>query len=125
MKLEALVSEMERDPDYVKAREELEPELTLAKQLLRLRLQQGLGQKDLAKKARTTQAVISRLENAAARPTLSLLKRIAAALGVPLNISLGPPPGAHQERHDYAIAMTVPSRAEQPAVSQVARAERN
>ena len=56
------------------------------------RLQQRLSQTALAKRVRTTQAVISRIENPATPylPSVEVLCRIATALGVQLEISFVP-----------------------------------
>lgn len=67
-----------------KLREEigkLEPEFELARQIIELRIKEGLTQSELAKRAHTNQVVISRLENAEANPSLELIKRIFRALG--------------------------------------------
>ncbi|MBK7962787.1 MAG: helix-turn-helix domain-containing protein [Bdellovibrionales bacterium] len=56
--------------------------LSIAEQLLRLRLQSGLTQAQLAKKAGTTASAISRYENAEYdRYELRTLKRMADACG--------------------------------------------
>jgi transcriptional regulator with XRE-family HTH domain len=63
---------------------------TLAKRisqmLIELRKQRNLSQQSLAKTVRTTQAVISRIENMNANPSLELLERIAKACGKKLEI---------------------------------------
>lgn len=67
-----------------KLREEigkLKPEFELARQIIELRIKEGLTQSELAKRAHTNQVVISRLENAEANPSLELIKRIFRALG--------------------------------------------
>jgi ribosome-binding protein aMBF1 (putative translation factor) len=69
-----------KDPKFRKAWEESEPEYLIADAMIRKRLAKKLSQRDLAKKVKTTQAVISRVESMNANPSLSLLKRIASAL---------------------------------------------
>lgn len=76
-------------PGFRKAWEESEPEYLLAKQLIEKRLERKLSQRDLAKKLKTTQAVISRIETMRANPSLSLLKRIAITLETKFTISVG------------------------------------
>jgi len=49
------------------------------------RLSQGLTQAALAKKLKTKQSAISRLERGASSPSLSFLEKIAAALGFKLS----------------------------------------
>ena len=77
-----------KDPAFRKAWEESEPKYLLATQLIRKRLKKRMSQRMLAKKVRTTQAVISRIETMEANPSLSLLKRIAGALETKLSVSL-------------------------------------
>lgn len=75
-----------KNPAFHKAWKESEPEYLLATQLIEKRLKQNMSQRDLAKKVKTTQAVISRIETMTANPSLSLLKRIAHVLGVKLTL---------------------------------------
>jgi ribosome-binding protein aMBF1 (putative translation factor) len=77
-----------KDPAFRKVWDKSEPEYILATQLIRKRLKKHLSQRMLAKKVRTTQAVISRIETMEANPSLSLLKRIAGALETKLSVSL-------------------------------------
>lgn len=86
MKADKLFSELRRRRGFVEAYERLAPEYEIARQVMRLRSDLGLTQKQLAERAGTKQARISRLENAVGHPTVSLLKRIARALGVKLSI---------------------------------------
>lgn len=55
--------------------------------LIEKRLAQKMSQRVLAKRAKTTQAVISRIESMSANPSVNLLKRIAAVFGSKLKIS--------------------------------------
>lgn len=77
-----------KDPEFRKAWEESEAEYQIGKALIAKRIKERLSQKDLAKRAHTTQAVISRLEGMNANPSLDLLKRIASALNLHLKIQL-------------------------------------
>jgi len=47
-----------------------------------------LSQEELAKRAKTTQAVISRLENMSVNPTVGLLQKVASGLNLRLKIQL-------------------------------------
>ena len=76
-----------KDPEFKKAWEESEAEYLLAKELINARLKQNLSQRDLAKKVKTSQAAISRIESMNGNPSLALLKRIATALNVKLQVS--------------------------------------
>lgn len=73
-----------KDPEFRKAWEETEAEYLLATQLIEKRLKKKMSQRTLAKKVKTTQAVISRIETMQANPSLSLLKRISDVLGTKL-----------------------------------------
>lgn len=77
-----------KDPAYRRAYERLEPEFQIAKQMIAARIKQKLTQKELAKRAGTGQAVISRLEGMNAKPSLSLLSRIAQALNTKIQITV-------------------------------------
>ncbi len=77
-----------KDPAFKKAWEESEPEYQLARQLIATRLSQKMSQRDLAKKVKTTQAIISRIETMQANPSLALIKRIAQTLDLKLDLRL-------------------------------------
>ena len=57
-----------------------------------MRAQTGLSQRDLAKRARTTQSVVARIELGEAVPTLRTLQRLVAAAGFELKLSVQPRP---------------------------------
>lgn len=76
-----------KNPEFKKAWEESEPEYLLAKKLIENRLKRKISQRALAKKIKTTQAILSRIETMTANPSLSLLKRIASALNAKLIVS--------------------------------------
>lgn len=85
---EAHLRESLNDPKFKKAWEESELEYQIATQLIEKRLAEKMSQRQLAKKAKTTQAVISKIETMRGNPSLSLLKKIALALGTSIRISL-------------------------------------
>lgn len=66
-----------KDPTFKKAWNDSEPEYMLAKKLIEKRMQHHMSQRELAKRVKTTQAIISRIETMQANPSLMLLKRIA------------------------------------------------
>lgn len=82
------IKESLKNPEFKKAWEESEPEYQLARQLIATRLSQKLSQRDLAKKVKTTQAIISRIETMQANPSLALIKRIAQTLDLKLDLRL-------------------------------------
>ena len=78
------------DPEVAAAYRRLHPKIILGRQILELRLKRGWTQKELAKRAHTKQANISRLENALLNPSLDMLQKVADALGTPLTIQILP-----------------------------------
>ena len=79
-----------KDPEFRREYEKLEPEFEIARQMIGARIKKKMTQEELAKKAGTGQAVISRLEGMNAKPSISLLKRIADALEIPIRITIKP-----------------------------------
>lgn len=77
-----------KDPKFRQLWKESEVEYQLARKLIERRLIRKISQRDLAKKAKTTQAVISRVESMESNPSLSLLKKLAKALDSRLEIHL-------------------------------------
>lgn len=69
-----------KDPEFKKIWEETEPEYLLAKEIIEKRIEKKMSQRTLAKKLKTSQAAISRVESMNGNPSLSFLKRIATAL---------------------------------------------
>lgn len=81
-------AELMKDPEYKRLSDELEPQFQIARQMIGARLKQNITQEQLAKKVKTGQAVISRLEGANAKPSISLLERVARALNIKFNITI-------------------------------------
>ena len=76
------------DPEYLAVEKELRPLIDLAKNILRLRLDRGWSQAELANRLGTRQANISRLESGQGNPTYKFLAKLSEALGVKLSIVL-------------------------------------
>lgn len=76
------------DPEFKKAWEESEVEYQISRALISARLERKISQRELARKANTTQAVISRLEGMNANPSVGLIQKIASALSLKLKIQL-------------------------------------
>ncbi|MFA5867675.1 MAG: helix-turn-helix transcriptional regulator [Actinomycetota bacterium] len=79
--------ELLKDPEFCRDLEACEPEFALAREIIKGRIQASLTQSELAKKAETSQVVISRLENGRMNPSVNLLKRVAKGLGKHISIS--------------------------------------
>lgn len=73
-------------PGFKEALEETRLEYQIARELIKVRVEKGLSQADVAKRVKTTQSVISRVENAKTTPSMSFLKRIAEALNIKLHV---------------------------------------
>jgi transcriptional regulator with XRE-family HTH domain len=62
---------------------------TLKTMIKRLRIERGLTQVELAKKAKVTQAYVAKIEGGdRVNPSLPVLRRLAKALGVPVTALL-------------------------------------
>jgi transcriptional regulator with XRE-family HTH domain len=92
-----------RDPAYVKAYAALAEEFALAAALIEARARVGLSQEDVAKKMRTSQSAIARLEGGQGNPSLDTLRRFAKATGSRLQITFERPQ-ARLPALDTAIA---------------------
>lgn len=77
------------EPKVKKAYDELEAEYQVASQMIEARIKRKLTQRQLAKKANTGQAVISRLEGMNGKPSISLLERVAKALQIKFHLTIG------------------------------------
>ena len=82
--------ELMRDPEVVKAYQELQPEFAIIKKIIEARVKRGVSQEKLAEKMETKQSAISRLESGTANPSLNFLKKLAKALDSRLEIRLIP-----------------------------------
>ena len=78
---------MKNDPAYAREYEALEEEFNLASAMIAARSQAGLTQEQLARRMKTTQAVIARLESGRTKPSTRTLERFAAATGMRVRIS--------------------------------------
>ena len=75
-----------RDPEFRKAYDVLKPQYDLVRAILDARIKRGVTQKELARRAGTTQSAIARFESGAANPTLDFLSRVATAVGAKLEV---------------------------------------
>jgi len=88
-------AKMAEDSELSRAVEREAFHANIAMQVYEARIAAGLAQKELAKRAGTAQSVISRIEDADYDGhSLALLKRIAQALGLNLDVRLGLPAAA-------------------------------
>jgi DNA-binding XRE family transcriptional regulator len=68
-----------KEPAYAAVYESMADEFALAETLIQARANAGLTQEQLAKRMRTTQAVIARLESGRTKPSTRTLERLATA----------------------------------------------
>ena len=85
--VEESFSEWRHDRAYLKAYNALEDEFALAAALIDARASAGLSQKDVARRMKTSQPTIARLEGGRSNPSLGTLRRYARATGTRLKIS--------------------------------------
>jgi len=77
---------MKTDPAYGRAFVALDEEFAVAAAMIGARARAGLTQEQLARRMKTTQAVIARLESGRVKPSTRTLERLAAATGTRLRI---------------------------------------
>jgi len=75
-----------KDPEVKKEYDDLEILYDIKRQVIKLRKEKGLSQKELAEKIGTKQSAISRLENESYNPSIELLYKIAKACDKDLHI---------------------------------------
>ena len=79
-----------KEPGYRKEYEALEEEFALMAEVAKARARAGLSQMQLAKRMKTTQSTIARLESGRGHPSTRTLTRLAKATGHRLKISFEP-----------------------------------
>jgi transcriptional regulator with XRE-family HTH domain len=90
IKFSTLHKKFMKNPEYRKEYDALEEEFALIAEVARARLRSGLSQAELAKRMRTTQSTIARLESGRGKPSTRTLSRFAKATGHRLKISFEP-----------------------------------
>ncbi|MGE3987557.1 helix-turn-helix domain-containing protein [Pseudorhodoplanes sp.] len=87
-----------KEPGYRKEYEALEEDFALIGELAKARARAGLSQAQLAKRMKTTQSAIARLESGRGRPSTTTLSRFAKATGHRLKISFEPVRGGKKRK---------------------------
>ena len=85
-----LLNEQLEDPEFKKEWDDLKPEMDVIRAMIDNRIAQNLTQKELAERTGINQADISKLENGTRNPSLKMLKRLAAGMGMQLKIDFIP-----------------------------------
>jgi len=85
-----------KNPEVRKEYDALEEEFALMAEVAKARARAGLSQAELARRMKTTQSTIARLESGRGRPSTRTLDRFAKATGHRLKISFVPMKGASE-----------------------------
>lgn len=85
-----LLNEQLKDPEFEKEWNEIQPEMDVIRAMVDMCIKQNLTQKELASRTGIDQADISKLENGTKNPSLKLLKKLAAGMGMQLKIEFVP-----------------------------------
>lgn len=111
------LEEQLQDPDFAARFKAAGEAWDVSLQLTALREEAGLSQSDLARKLKTTQQQISRLESPAYEGhSLSMLRRVASALHARVRVVLEPLPEAaksnvlREESSGYKVTRRKPAR---------------
>jgi transcriptional regulator with XRE-family HTH domain len=97
-KLSVMHKSWMKDKVYRKEYEALEEEFALASAMIAARSRAGLTQEQLAKRMKTTQSTIARLESGRASPSGKTLQRFAKATGSRLRIVFAAQPTLRKAR---------------------------
>jgi transcriptional regulator with XRE-family HTH domain len=89
-KIKDLHRRWSRDDDYKAAYDGLDEEFRLARALIEARTRAGLSQSQLARRMKTSQSYIARIEGGTVRPSTDALERFAQATGTRLRIIFEP-----------------------------------
>lgn len=86
--LDKYIEDKLQNPCFREEWEKSETAYQITRQLIAARLEKNLSQRNLAEKAATTQAVVSRIESMSTNPSIGILERLARALGKRLEVNL-------------------------------------
>lgn len=87
---EAFLARASARAGFTEEYDALESQYQMVRELLRARTRAGLTQEQVAVSMGTTKSAVSRLETAAQSPSLSTLRKYAAAVGCDIEIRLIP-----------------------------------
>jgi transcriptional regulator with XRE-family HTH domain len=89
-KIKDLHRRWSKDEDYQAEYEALDEEFQLARVLIEARTRAGLTQSQLARRMRTSQSYVARIEGGKVHPSTEALERFARATGTRLRIIFEP-----------------------------------
>ena len=98
IKFDTLHKKWMKNAAYRKEYEALEEEFAVIAAVAKARARAGISQAELAKRMKTTQSAIARLESGRAKPSTRTLQRFAEATGHRLKISFEPVKGKARRR---------------------------
>lgn len=75
-----------QNPEIKAEYDALQPEFDIIQAMIDARIRQNITQKELSDRTGITQADISRIENGTRNPSLAMVKRLAAGLGMQLKL---------------------------------------
>ena len=90
-------TEQMKDPEFARAYEELEPEMSVIRAMVDARASMHMTQKELSRRTGIAQSEISKLENGTRNPSVNLLKRLADGMDMDLNITFTPKRSASKD----------------------------
>lgn len=88
--LDEFKAEQMKDPAFAKAYKEIQPEIAVIQAMIEAREKSNITQKELSRRTGIAQTEISRIENGSRNPSIKLLQRLAAGMGMNLKISFEP-----------------------------------
>ncbi|HEU0142259.1 MAG TPA: helix-turn-helix transcriptional regulator [Bryobacteraceae bacterium] len=89
-KLKDLHRRWSKDRDYKAEYDALDEEFQIARALIEARTRAGLSQTELARRMKTSQSYVARIEGGKVRPSTDALQRFAQATGTRLRILFEP-----------------------------------
>ena len=90
MKFKDYKKEKMKNPEFVKAYKDLQPEMDIIQAIIDARISQNLTQKELAQRTGIQQSEISKLESGERNPSLKLLQRLAEGMDMTLKLCFVP-----------------------------------
>ncbi len=90
MTLKDYKTDQMKDPEFARAYDEIQPEMSVIRAIAEARAAQHVTQKELAERTGIAQAEISKIERGVRNPSIKLLQRLAEGMDMVLNISFTP-----------------------------------
>ena len=88
--LDDFKAEQMKSPAFAKAYQKIQPEMAIIQAIIEARENSNITQQELSRRTGIAQTEISRIENGSRNPSIKLLQRLAAGMGMSLKISFEP-----------------------------------